>query len=193
MTKALIPVVFGVLAGFLATYLILGDRDIGTVIVDPPAGPAARTGGADAPAEGLEQHPAMIAALEAELESDPANVQLLTDIGGLYYDLESFERAVDYYGRALAIEPEDVNLRIDLGTSLYFLDRTDEAIAELERALAGDPDHPLALFNLGAILVEARNDTDRAIELWEHLIAENPGWEGVPTVRQELESLRLAP
>ncbi len=193
MIKALIPVVFGVLAGFLATYLILGDRDIGTVIVDPPVAGTTRAGGAQAPAAGLEQHPAMIAALEAQLESDPENVRLLTDIGGLYYDLESFDLAVEYYRRALEVAPDDVNLRIDLGTSLYFLERTDEAIAELERALAADPNHPLALFNLGAILVEARNDTGRAIEIWEHLIAENPGWEGIATVRQELETLRGQP
>jgi tetratricopeptide (TPR) repeat protein len=132
----------------------------------------------------------MIAALEAELENDPENVRLLTDIAGLYYDLQSFDRAVDYFRRALERNPEDVNLRTDMGTALYYLGRPDEAIGELERALETAPSHPLTLFNLGAILVDARDDRERAIQLWEQLIAQNPGWEGNQTVQQEIDALR---
>jgi tetratricopeptide (TPR) repeat protein len=191
MTKALIPTIFGVLAGFLATYILLGDRDIGPVIVDPA--PRGASAGAPSSAPGLDEHPAMIGALEAQLEDDPENVRLMTDIAGLYYDLEDFDRAVGYFRRALAIDPENVGLRTDLGTALFYLGRSDEAISELESALEISPNNPLALFNLGAVLVEARNDREGAIALWERLIAENPGWDGIPAVREEIEILRGQP
>ena len=67
-----------------------------------------------------------------------------------------------------------------MGTALYYSDRPAEALAEFERSLELQPGHPQTLFNMGVVLLESRNDTEGAIELWERLIEMNPAYLKIP-------------
>ncbi len=183
MTKAAIPVVFGILIGFIATYLLVRDRDPGPLIVPGVADSAPPAGGTEAQRD-------MIAELELRLAQNPNDFLLLSDLGNLHFEIQDFPGAIGYYERALAIAPDDANIRTDLGTALYYSDSPAEALAEFERSLELEPGHPQTLFNMGVVLLESRNDTEGAIELWERLIEMNPGYPQNPMVQQEIDQLR---
>ena len=183
MTKAAIPVVFGTLIGFIATYLLVRDRDPGPLIVPGVADSAPAPGGSEAQRD-------MIAELELRLAQNPIDFLLLSDLGNLHFEIQDFPGAIGYYERAVAIAPDDANIRTDMGTALYYSDRPAEALVEFERSLELQPGHPQTLFNMGVVLLESRNDTEGAIELWERLIEMNPGYPQNPMVRQEIDQLR---
>jgi tetratricopeptide (TPR) repeat protein len=185
---AVLPLLVGLLVGFLATYLIVRERDLGPIVVrdgssaaaSPMAGPRVPTA----------MEAAMIEQLETELESDPDNAGTLTDLANLYFDTDNYPRAIEYYRRVVELRPDDPNLRTDMGTALYYSGRTEEAVAEFERSLAIEPDHPQTLFNMGVILLEQRNDREGALQLWERLIEMNPGYAQADLVREQIERLR---
>jgi len=185
--NAILPVIFGLLLGFAATYLGFRDREIGPVVVRPDEGPVSAPSASTA---GTEQERAMILELESRLAENPDDLILLTDIGNLYFTIQDYTRAIEYFRRGIALAPDDVNLHTDLGTALYYTEQTDEAITEFETALALRPGHPQALFNMGVVLLETRNDTAGAIELWERLIEMNPGYPQSPMVQEEIDRLR---
>lgn len=183
MKQAAIPVVFGILIGFIATYLLVRDRDPGPLILPGAADIAPPPGGSD------EQQD-MIAELERRLAQNPGDFLLLSDLGNLHFEIQDFPGAIAYYERALAIEPGDANIRTDMGTALYYSDRPVEALAEFELSLEIQPAHPQTLFNMGVVLLESRDDVEGAIELWEQLIEMNPGYPQNPMVQQEIDRLR---
>jgi tetratricopeptide (TPR) repeat protein len=184
--KAFVPVTFGLMIGFIATYLLVRDRDMGPLVIRQAAGEAATV----PPTAGFEEERAMIAQLEARLEQSPDDLLLLSDLGNLNFTVQDFPSAIEYFRRGLEIAPSDVSLRTDLGTALYYTNRPDEALVEFERALDEAPGHPQALFNMGVILLETRDDTAGAIDLWQRLIEMNPGYPQNPMVQQEIDRLK---
>ena len=178
----------GVLVGFIATYMVVRDRDLGpvvirNVVVTAPA----------ASAETMQRDLQMIQQLEARLIETPDDFQLLVDLANLYFEIESFQGAIAYYDRALELRPEDLNLRTDMATALYHSNQVDKAIVEFEASLAIAPNHPQALFNMGVILLEERGDREGAIELWEQLIRMNPSSPQRDLVQTEIDRLRGGP
>lgn len=183
MKQAAVPVVFGILVGFVATYLVVRNRDLGPLVV---------RGVANTPAAGgdFAEEREMIDVLEQRLEVNPTDLVSLTDLANLNFEIQDYPAAIEYYERALALSPDDVNLRTDMGTALYYSNRPDEALTQFEQSLELQPGHPQTLFNMGVVLLETRNDTAGAIELWERLIAMNPGYAQNPMVQQEIDRLR---
>ena len=176
----------GFLLGFLMTYLWVRDRDLGPIIIRDSAALARQPVESDATAQMREQ-------LENQIASDPTNFQALLQIGNLHFDGENFTGAAEYYKRALDVRPDNVDISTDLGTALYYANRIDEAVAAFEMSLSIEPDHPQSLFNLGVALVEARNDKEGAIRLWERLVEANPGYPQVEMVKEEIARLKQEP
>jgi tetratricopeptide (TPR) repeat protein len=183
MKKAVVPVVFGILVGFLATYLLVRNRDMGPLLLRGVAGNTASE-------FDFAEERRMIDALEQRLEVNPSDLLLLTNLANLYFGIEEFPSAIGYYERALALAPNDVNLRTEMGTALFYTDRPIEALAEFERSLELEPGHPQTLFNMGVVMLESRSDTAAAIEVWERLIAMNPGYAQNSMVQEEIDRLR---
>jgi tetratricopeptide (TPR) repeat protein len=128
--------------------------------------------------------------LESRLAGDPGDLDILTDLANLNWDIEDYAQAVVWYRRALEIAPFNPDLRTDLGTALFYENRIDEAIREFEQALAISPNHPQALINMGIVLLDARGDRDGALELWEQFLETNPAHARAPMIREEIENLR---
>jgi cytochrome c-type biogenesis protein CcmH/NrfG len=186
MKKAIVPVLFGIMAGFLATYLLVRDRDMGPLLIRGIADNSTPT----APGEGFEEERAMITELEIRLAQNPQDLTLLSDIANLYFSVQDFPSAIAYYQRAVDISPDDANLITDMGTALYYSDRSGEALAEFERSLELDPAHPQTLFNLGVVLLETEDDIEGAIAAWQRLIDLNPGYAQNAMVQAEIDRLR---
>src|SRR4051812_10745262 len=91
------------------------------------------------PAQLKDMADTQAAPLIQKLKSDPANPELLTSIGNLYYDSQQYPVAVDYYARVLKVQPSDAAVRTDMGTAFWFMGNADRAIAEFEKALAYVP------------------------------------------------------
>ena len=183
--------VVGILVGFLATYMAVRNRDLGPVVVRDV--PGLSQGPTEAEAQVDPRINAMIQQLEARLAQNPGDFQTLLELANLNFDRTDYPSAIDYYSRALDIDPNDVTVRTDMGTALYYLGRADEATAQFEGALAINPTYPQALFNLGVVLLEERNDRAGTIELWERLVATSPAWPQIATVREELARLKSEP
>lgn len=113
--------------------------------------------------------------LLAQLKGDPKNAQLLIKIGNTYKSAHQFPQAADYYQKALQLNPKDIPLRDEVGADLYYAGEVDQAIATFEEGLKISPNDPSTLLDLGLVKFRKKGDTKGAVELWQRLLANNPG------------------
>ncbi|MDR3771886.1 MAG: tetratricopeptide repeat protein [Terracidiphilus sp.] len=114
------------------------------------------------------------APLKEKLKSDPNNTAVLMQVGSIYYTTHQFKEASIYYGRAVEADPGNVAFRTKLATGLYQSGDADGAIAELNKALGYDPKDANALFNLGLIRLQGKQDGKGAVAAWQKLLKDNP-------------------
>lgn len=162
-----------------------------------PASPVATQAPAPQPASAnLDRTKAMAdgqaAPLLARLQSDPANPDLLTSIGNLYYDAQQYPAAIDYYGRALTVRPTDASVRTDMATAYWYLGNADRALAEFDKALNYAPNNPNTLFNRGLVRWRGKKDAAGAIADWQNLLATNPNYAEKDKVQQLLNEAKGA-
>jgi cytochrome c-type biogenesis protein CcmH/NrfG len=114
------------------------------------------------------------APLLEKLKTDPNNGALLVQVGGIYHSTHQFAEAVAYYGKAVQAEPKNVDFRTKLAISLYRGGDVDRAIVQLNQALSIDPKDANALFNLGMIRLQGKQDGKGALAAWQKLLKSNP-------------------
>lgn len=186
--QSLILMALCLICGIAGGWLIGGGRaateNVSAKTAPTTAPPA--TSAPPSPAQLKEMADAQAAPLIAKLKADPANPDLLTSLGNLYYDAHQYPIAVDYYGHALTSKPSDVAVRTDMGTAYWYMGKVDEAIAEFNKALAFAPNNPNTLFNLGLVKWQGKHDGPSAIADWKRLLAMNPGYEAREKVEQML-------
>jgi tetratricopeptide (TPR) repeat protein len=191
--------VLGILIGFAGAYLYLeraGRGPAAAVPGDPHAGLPGFAAGAtrDLPgsgggAPGISMNPAMrqqIEQLQAAVEKDPNNGDLLVQLGNAAYDAEDSRLAVDAYERAIKIRGEDPNVLTDLGVSYRNLGDLDKAIAMFRRALKVDPSHWQAKFNMAVVIGVDKGDAARAKVLLAELRAAGATVAGLDSLEKRL-------
>jgi len=114
------------------------------------------------------------APLLEKLKSDPNNTALLIQVGAIYHTTHQFKQAAAYYDKAVQVDPKSVAVRTKLASSLYRDGDVDEAIAQLNRALSYDPKDANALFDLGIIKLQGKQDGKGALAAWKQLLKSNP-------------------
>lgn len=114
------------------------------------------------------------APLLEKLKSDPKNSAVLAQVGGIYHSTHQFKEATTYFGKAVEADPKNVAIRTKLAISLYRDGDTDQAIAQLNLALKQDPKDANALFNLGMIKLQGKQDSKGAVAAWQKLLKTNP-------------------
>ncbi len=124
------------------------------------------------------------------LQQDPANPELLTKIGNVYYDAQQYPVAIDYYQRALKVQPADASVRTDMATAYWYTGSADTAITEFNRALADEPNKANALFNLGVVQWQGKMDIKGALTTWQRLLDTNPNYEGKSKVVELMAQVR---
>jgi cytochrome c-type biogenesis protein CcmH/NrfG len=168
------------LVGIAGGWLIRGSQspaatDASASATTPAAATAAQT---PTPAQMLKMAETQAAALIEKLKSDPANAELLQNIGNIYYDAQQFPTAIDYYQRALKVEPKNAGVRTDMATAYWYTGNADTAIAEFQKSLSYEPNKPNTLFNLGIVEWQGKMDIDKAVATWQKLLDTNPNYEG---------------
>jgi cytochrome c-type biogenesis protein CcmH/NrfG len=133
--------------------------------------------------------PVLVRQLEDTLSGDPRNFEALRELGNIQFDQRDFEAAASLYARALEVRPDHVNTRADRGLALLQLNRVDDAITELRRSIELSPNHPQALFYLGLILLEFKNDPKGAAELWKRLVATSPDFPEIDLVKEKIREI----
>lgn len=114
------------------------------------------------------------APLMAKLKADPNNVDLLMQVAAIYHTTHQFQDAATYYRRAAEVDPKNVALRTKLAASLYRTGDVDAAIAQLKQALTYDPKDANALFDLGMMRLQGKQDGKGALAAWQQLLKSNP-------------------
>lgn len=92
---------------------------------------------------------AALASYRKLFELDPTDLDALRGLGNVYYDLEEYQRSIEFYERYLAIEPDDPSVHTDLATMYLYTGQADRAIAAYRAVLVERPDFFQAHFNLG--------------------------------------------
>lgn len=107
-------------------------------------------------------------------KQEPGNAGLLKRIGQLYLNMGQQARALPYFERYVELKPGDremLRLVVDLHAALG---NRAEALVGLERLLAIEPQLELAKLKQAAYLYEAQGQMDRALPLYERIIASTP-------------------
>jgi|GEM_PF-5457628 len=112
-----------------------------------------------------------IAEYKGRLEKNSKDIEALVYLGNANYDIQRFEQAQQYYQRALDVDQNNTHVRTDLASSFRQMGQIDRAIAELKKVLLQDPNQQVALYNLGVILLNDKEDRSGAIDAWKKLVA----------------------
>jgi tetratricopeptide (TPR) repeat protein len=126
--------------------------------------------------------PDAIRIMQRALDLDSADRDLQIGLGNAHFDVgyfnkdnASFERAREFYNKALSRMPGDTDVRTDLALT-YFLQEPpdlDTAVREFEKGLEANPKHERSLQFLTQTYVK-RNDPTKANEALARLKAANP-------------------
>lgn len=133
---------------------------------------------------------ARAAELRQAAEQAPADIQVRTDLGNLYFYAQRFEEAVPWYEAVLALEPAAVDVSTDLALAYYYLEDTDRALAQFDRSLEIDPAHPKTFLSIGMVRAFGNRDLDGAMAAWEEVVRIAPGSSEALAATEALESLR---
>lgn len=109
-----------------------------------------------------------------KLDKDPKDIEALVFMANANFDIQRFEKAQEFYLRALDVDPNNPHIRTDLASTYRHLGNSDKAIEELDHVIKAHPNHEVALYNLGIILLNDKNDSARAAKTWERLVQLNP-------------------
>ena len=201
----LFALVGGLAAGFLAGYFVFSgeSREASAPVVAAPTGPimpapslggglpgAAPGGMPSGPTLPSAEMQALIARTEANVLADPKNHAALVDLGNAYFDSKQFQKAVDAYGKALAIKPDDPNVLTDQGVMYRDLGQFDKALAAFQKANKLQPAHLPSLLNIGVVYAFDLHKPDEAAKAWNKVIAAAPTSEQANQARQMLSQLK---
>lgn len=130
---------------------------------------------------------------KARLDKDPKDIEALVFLANANFDIQRYEKAKEFYLKALEVDPNNAHVRTDLASSYRNLGDPDQALNELSAVLKADPNHEVALYNSGIILLNDKNDTPKAIAAWEKLVALKPNDPLSNELREKIKELKAGP
>jgi tetratricopeptide (TPR) repeat protein len=137
-----------------------------------------------------------VAEYEQALETEPENVDVLSNLGVAYYNLGQLDKAIDQYSEAIEIAPKDADIRSNLAAAYVQKYQTSGALDQLERALEAyqtavelNPSLAEAFFGLGVVYALLGRNED-AIQAFEEFQVLDTGQDSQATDKAE-EYLKL--
>jgi tetratricopeptide (TPR) repeat protein len=120
---------------------------------------------------------------------DPKLVGVWIQLGNDYFDSRQHQKAIDAYGKALALTPRNPDVLTDQGVMYRDTGRFDEAIANFEKAGQVDPNHVQSVYNLGVVWAHDKHDATRAAAAFKKVIAIAPASPQAGEARRALADL----
>jgi tetratricopeptide (TPR) repeat protein len=144
-----------------------------------------------------EGHPpidiaAVVKTLEEQAARNPRDPEPRLKLANYLYDQQQWQRAIEWYQKALELDPKNVNARTDLGTAYFNLGRPADALREYRQSLEIDPTHQPTLFNLIVVYLDGQHDVAAAQQAWDGLHKLNPSYPGLDGLKDRLDSARAA-
>lgn len=95
--------------------------------------------------------------LVAATESNPDTALGWVDLGFYYRTSKDYDKAIDYFEKALKVEPKNTNALTLYAECLDFSGKKEEAIAAYKKAVEVNPEEKAIPFNLGLLLYKEAN------------------------------------
>lgn len=116
-----------------------------------------------------------ISSLETAVEQDNRFTDAYYDLGVIYAARKN-PIAFDYYANALRSDPGYMNAQYAKAKLLQDIGKYDEAIVEYNNLLNKDKNYTQAIYNLGAIYLDVKQDYQKAIDYFNTVIEQNEQW-----------------
>lgn len=116
-----------------------------------------------------------VSSFETATDQDNKFADAFYDLGVIYAARRN-PLAMEYYNNALRINPTSTEMLYGRAKLLQDIGKTDEAITEYEAILKKDQACDRCLYNLGALYLEVKKDTGKAIDYFSRSISVNPGF-----------------
>ena len=104
----------------------------------------------------LGRYSEAIDSLNQALESDPDDIEILTEKAHICYFINHYEEAAELYKKVLEIQPHNISLWNKLGNALFRLDHTKESQICYEKALSLDSTNSETIINQGYLFLKQR-------------------------------------
>ena len=163
-----------------------------------PQGATAAPAGGAMPQQGLpEGHPpidsaAIIKQMEDVAAQNPQDVDVRLKLANFLYDQKQYNKAIEWYQRALELDPKNVNSRTDLGTAYFYTGRPQDALREYDKALTIDPKHEQTLLNTIVVNLEGTHDLAAAQKAWDRLYRQNPNHPALAGLKEQITAARTS-
>lgn len=189
-TQSYVLAVITLLLGVAVGYLVRGSATAETAGQNPSSSGVASSFANSNFGQQPDLTARAVAPLLQELNTRPNDPDLLVSIANTYYDAKDYPHAIDYYRKALKLTPQNVNVRTDMATAMWYSGDADGAIQQYEQSLTFQPTHPQTLFNMGIVRWQGKKDGKAAVQVWEKLLASNPGYPDRPKVQQLIDEVK---
>jgi cytochrome c-type biogenesis protein CcmH/NrfG len=127
--------------------------------------------------------------LRARIARNPKDLAALVRLGNMEFDAQKFDKATEYYTRALALDPTNPDVRTDYATALHQSGHDVEALKQLNAVLAERHNFPTALFNRGVVLQAIGRRTDAVADFRRYLQTAKPDDARAAAARSALQQL----
>lgn len=111
-----------------------------------------------------------------------------TGLGTVYLKKEDFQKAQEYFSRALDISPEDATSAFNVGEFFFSNQKIDDSIKYFKLAIEIDKDWPDPYLKLGYVYLN-KADYDKSLEYFNKFIQIDPDNPEVPTVKKLIETI----
>ncbi|MDD5543077.1 MAG: tetratricopeptide repeat protein [Acidobacteriia bacterium] len=198
----LLTLVMALVIGFLAGYIYTNQVNWNAQRGAPAANSADTAGlppaSADTSGRLPEGHPQInpepvIAAMKADAEKDPGNIEKTARLANFLYDSKRYTEAIDWYQKALQLDPKNADIETDLGTAYYYTNDPDSALLHFNNALRNDPRHIQTLHNKFIVLLEGKKDTAAARATMKQLETIAPNDASLKELRDMLDRAEKRP
>ena len=195
--------VIGVFVGFLGGYFLgarHGNEDAPPLAAQappPPGFPAPPAPGLPAPPPpGSAPNPLelqeRILTTQQLVAADPSNVNAWIALGNDYFDTQQADKAVEAYGKALALAPGNPDVLTDQGVMYRQLKDFPRAIGNFKKANQLQPEHLQSLYNMGLVYADDLKQPEAARKAWNRVLQLNPASPQANLARQGLATLGAA-
>ena len=127
--------------------------------------------------------------LRARLARNPKDLAALVALGNMESAAQKYDRANEYYRRALALDPTNPDVRTDDAVALHQTGHDLEALPQLDRVLAERRDFPAAVFDRGVVLQSIGRRTDAIAAYRRYLKLTGPDGPHAADARAALQQL----
>ena len=184
---AYLSIAIAFIAGFVVGVVAAVYYEDKTPIIPPTAKQSTSSPAPAAPPADLQKQ---IDTFRSMLKDDPKNINVLIQLGNLYFDADQFGQAIEIYSRALEIDPKNPDVRTDMGIMYRKKRDYDRAIAEFKKAAEVDPRHANSRYNLGIVLLHDKQDIKGAIKAWEDYLRAEPSGPRADSIRERMDKMK---